>query len=316
MANKIKGAKTLGLLVGCLCITACNTSYSQMDGKRVETTVDEAKVSVMLLGVYHFDNPGLDKHNLTIDDYFSERRQSEIAQVVEKLSRFRPTKVFVELKPEAQPSIDSLYSLFLKDELSFEELNSGRNEVYQIGFRLAKKGQLEGVACIDADGFWLGPYADFIADTLDLDFYKQDEFRAAKNHKETNQLVKERSVLENLVATNQWAEIMADHNYYNDIAIRVKDTVGILFTNQDTTLNISGKEYQMRSFDFENIGVELVAEWYKRNFFIYRNILEKARPGDRVVVIIGQGHVRILHHLLSDNPNFEVVSPLRYLRGK
>jgi hypothetical protein len=38
------------------------------------------------------------------------------------------------------------------------------------------------------------------------------------------------------------------------------------------------------------------------------------RPGDRAVVIIGQGHEYLLRELLRLNPNLEYVDPLRYLQ--
>ena len=163
---------------------------------------------------------------------------------------------------------------------------------------------------------WLGPYVDFIADTLSLAYYNKDEQISEKGISDINRQFNSGTVKQNLIFSNTWTSIQDNHNYYNNIAVRVKDTVGVYFTNQDTSLIIDGKEYLMRSFDFENIGVELVAEWYKRNFIIYRNILEQSSPGDRIIVMFGQGHVRILQHMLEDNPLYEVISPLDFLQNE
>ena len=38
----------------------------------------KAPKEAMILGVYHFDNPGMDTYNLEIDDYFTKTRQTEI----------------------------------------------------------------------------------------------------------------------------------------------------------------------------------------------------------------------------------------------
>lgn len=276
----------------------------------------DPKIEVMLLGVYHFDNPGKDKHNLTIDDYFDDHRQKEINEVVQRLALFGPNKIFIEQKPESQERIDSLYLEYSNDRLDLKSLERGRNEIFQLGFKLAKKQDLEKLYCIDANGNWLGPYADFIADTLDLDFYRKDETKAGAGIQSINEQFRKNSVKENLVFTNQPEGILDNHNYYIDVAMRVKDTVGIYFTNQNTTQVIDGKEYLLRSFDFENIGVELATEWYKRNFFIYRNILENSRAGDRLLIIFGQGHMAILQNLLKDNPRFKLVSPLDYLQAE
>jgi pheromone shutdown protein TraB len=69
----------------------------------------------------------------------------------------------------------------------------------------------------------------------------------------------------------------------------------------------------MRSFDFNNIGVELVAEWYKRNLFIYRNILENSNENDRILVIIGSGHIFYLNQLLENNSEFNMINPNKFL---
>jgi pheromone shutdown protein TraB len=69
----------------------------------------------------------------------------------------------------------------------------------------------------------------------------------------------------------------------------------------------------MRSFDFNNIGVELVAEWYKRNLFIYRNILENSNENDRILVIIGSGHIFYLNQLLENNSEFNMINPNEYM---
>jgi pheromone shutdown protein TraB len=69
----------------------------------------------------------------------------------------------------------------------------------------------------------------------------------------------------------------------------------------------------MRSFDFNNIGVELVAEWYKRNLFIYRNIIENSEKNDRILVMIGSGHIFYLNQLLENNSEFNMINPNKFL---
>ena len=88
---------------------------------------EDTKTQVMLLGVYHFDNPGKDKHNLKIDDYLTEKRQQEISEVISLLSQFEPNKIFIELKPDSQEEIDSLYQLYAMDKLDLNELETARS---------------------------------------------------------------------------------------------------------------------------------------------------------------------------------------------
>jgi len=72
----------------------------------------------------------------------------------------------------------------------------------------------------------------------------------------------------------------------------------------------------MRSYDFNNIGVELATEWYKRNLFIYRNILERTEENDRILIIFGSGHVRHLNQLFDDNPKFKIVGANNILNNE
>jgi hypothetical protein len=105
--------------------------------------------------------------------------------------------------------------------------------VYQIGFRLGK--QLDGVdvIAIDHNGNWLAPYADFIADTLEFDDYLKHSSSYAQGMKERNVLFSESSIRENLIYLNEREQILNNHNYYNNVAIKVKDTANIMFTFQE-----------------------------------------------------------------------------------
>jgi hypothetical protein len=62
-------------------------------------------------------------------------------------------------------------------------------------------------------------------------------------------------------------------------------------------------------------GAEFMGEWYKRNIRMYSNIVKQTAKDDRaILIIVGAGHARIIRHFFEDNPAFEVVSPLEYLK--
>lgn len=69
---------------------------------------------VMVLGSYHFSNPGLDAVNLEADDVLSERRQREIQILAETLAEWRPTKIVVERVVPAPTFLDSRYADYEK----------------------------------------------------------------------------------------------------------------------------------------------------------------------------------------------------------
>lgn len=257
----------------------------------------------------------MDTHNMTIDDYFSERRQKEIKEVVSKLADFKPTKILVEFTPKNQPKLDSLYSLYNNGNITLKEIPNGKNEVYQLGFRLGKKIGLPTPIAIDYQGYWLGDYVDFIADTLEYTRYQQQKKQQAQQVDIRSKEYKKNTVSQNLISTNNWKSIMDNHHYYNNIAIDIKDEKGTMFNYQQRETEIDGLPYFMRSFDFNNIGIEMITEWYKRNLFIYRNILDQSERDDRILVIYGSGHIRHLHQILNDNPNFKTIDPKEYLKN-
>ncbi|HAD96177.1 MAG TPA: hypothetical protein DCG19_02165 [Cryomorphaceae bacterium] len=282
--------------------------------KQADQTVMQEGTPALLLGMYHFNNPGQDTYNMEVDDYFSETRQKEIAEVVDLLADFKPTKIFVEFTPAYQPMLDSLLKLYKNDKITLNKIKGGTNEVYQIGFRLAKKSGIAEIIAVDHPGQWLGPYADFIADTLQLEAYQKNKAEQASQIQRQQEQFLKSTVRENLLHMNRKKQVLRNHDYYNNVAIAVKDTAGVLFSYQQTEQDIDGLPYLMRSFDFNNIGVELVAEWYKRNLFIYRNILENTQADDRVLIIFGQGHIRYLHQLLEDNPEFQMMEAQQFLK--
>ena len=62
-------------------------------------------------------------------------------------------------------------------------------------------------------------------------------------------------------------------------------------------------------------GAKLLSGWYTRNLAICARLLQKIRPGDRVVVVYGQGHIYLLQQCLREQPGVELVDPLSYLAG-
>jgi len=93
-----------------------------------------AKPRVMLLGTYHFANPGLDAVKVTQRDTLGPERQKEILDVVDRLAAFKPTKILLEVVPERQADLDAHYASFAAGTSPLTA-----NESQQIGFRLAKR---------------------------------------------------------------------------------------------------------------------------------------------------------------------------------
>src|SRR5437763_9862840 len=64
--------------------------------QQAPATTGPSRAEVLVLGVYHMANPGHDIFNMNADDVLSPKRQQEIAQLLEVLKKFRPTKIAIE----------------------------------------------------------------------------------------------------------------------------------------------------------------------------------------------------------------------------
>ncbi|HET9770432.1 MAG TPA: DUF5694 domain-containing protein, partial [Acidimicrobiia bacterium] len=60
-------------------------------------------------------------------------------------------------------------------------------------------------------------------------------------------------------------------------------------------------------------GPDMVAAWYRRNLRILAHLHAVTGPGDRLLVVFGQGHVAVWHHLLALSDVFSVVDPEPWL---
>ena len=64
-------------------------------------------------------------------------------------------------------------------------------------------------------------------------------------------------------------------------------------------------------------GADATAAWYERNLKIAAHIVQTAdSPADRVLVIMGSGHVKLLTQFLRESPSVEVVPAGRYLGSR
>jgi hypothetical protein len=63
----------------------------------------------------------------------------------------------------------------------------------------------------------------------------------------------------------------------------------------------------------EQPGAELLTQWYRRNFLICANLVQRAKPGDHVVVFFGSGHSFLLRQCVSEMPGYKLVEANDYL---
>src|SRR5437016_6073179 len=95
-------------------------------GQASDQSCPAGRSQLLILGNYHMSNPGLDSTNLQADDVLSPRRQEEIADVVEHLARFAPTRIAIEA-PYRDTWSTASYGKYLQGQHTL-----GRNETEQI----------------------------------------------------------------------------------------------------------------------------------------------------------------------------------------
>src|SRR5688572_7362111 len=76
--------------------------------------VDAPRPQVLLLGTFHFANPGADAHKPKYTfDGFSDEAQRQLAEVLDRLAEYRPTKILVEQPSRDQDKVDEWYASYL-----------------------------------------------------------------------------------------------------------------------------------------------------------------------------------------------------------
>ncbi|MFC3067733.1 DUF5694 domain-containing protein [Phenylobacterium soli] len=238
-----------------------------------------APVEVMVVGTFHMSNPGQDLNNVKADDVLAPKRQAEIAAVTAALARFKPTKVAVEWPAEIVAERWAGYQA--------GTLPASRNEVVQLGFRLAKATGAQAVG-VDVDGDF-----PFEAVQAYAEAHGQAGLIAAAMTQAQAEVVAEEAVL----ARSGVAGVL---RYVNDPA-KVAEGQGFY----RSMLRVGGGAQQP--------GAELLTAWYRRNALICANIVQQARPGDRIVVLFGSGHAFFLKQCAAETPGLRLVEPTAYL---
>jgi hypothetical protein len=246
------------------------------------------KAKVLILGTYHFAKGGEHKINVEAGDITTEEKQQEINEVIERLVRFNPNKVAVEAKREKASEINEAYLDFCKNNsYSHNQVISHRNEIVQLGFRLGKILKHPKIYPIDfpvdlPDKVYA--YAEKNCPKLYEKFMKElNEYGAT-----INEVMKSNTVLEILKYFNNPERIAKEHSSL------------YLYLSQAG----AGDTYY---------GADMLTEWYRRNLRIFGNLQTVAEPSDRILVIYGAGHCKILQQLVSDYKEFELVDAMDYL---
>jgi len=241
------------------------------------------KAKVMLIGIFHFGNPQQDLVKTKQINVMTVENQNYLEQNTDQLSQFMPTVILLEFNPANEKTVQAQYEQYLNGDFQLPS-----NEVYQLGFRVAKKSNLTTVFSFDEISIsWNAePLFDYI-NAHDPETKLRLDALIEQISKDTEQAHENLSLAELIANANAEEKDIQNKYLY-------------LLTNHIGAGN-----------DFE--GADAAASWWHRNFRMYANIQKYAAPGERVLAIGGQGHTAILKDLLKIDQDRDAVDFFQYL---
>ncbi|MDJ0366316.1 DUF5694 domain-containing protein [Hymenobacter sp. H14-R3] len=248
---------------------------------------------LLLLGTFHFHNPGADIAKTKTFEVMTPKPQAELEVIAQKISAFQPAKIFVEWPVKDQAGLDELYSAYLKD--GYEQYirtkypkpsQQGfylKNEIVQLAFRAGKKAKLTRIYGLDYS-------TSFPFDSV------MKAMKAAKQDALIQQLqdvIKNEEATQNKKAeTYSLTEMLLDANKPKNLVI-----------NKGFYLNILNRAGSLDSF----AGPFLVSEWYRRNLYMY-SIVQKTMTAEdgNAVVLVGAGHAAMMQDFVKYDKRFRL----------
>lgn len=257
----------------------------------------DQQASLLLLGSFHFKDAGLDgykpQHDINI---LSDEKQGELDEVLKDLVVFSPNKIAIEVKKEKQAWVDSLYQAYLKGDFQLKS-----NEIYQVAFRLGKMLGHEKLYAVDA------PARGF-------EEAGGDVFHEEKQAYFTGKASSEQLTYERQLDSAYFKLYQAD----DVLKTRVPLKEYFRYLNHPDRLRIGHGHYVTGSFKMgegsDYYGPDSAVWWYNRNMRIFHNLLQIKEPGDRIMLLIGAGHVPIIAFQADASFDFELIPVSEVLR--
>lgn len=238
------------------------------------------KTKILLLGTFHFENPGFDVAKYEGFNVMTVERQKEMENISQKIKAFAPDKIFVEWSYKDQAGLNKLYA---KNIDSLLKINA--DERIQLGMRTAKKLKHKQLYAIDYNE------TTFAYDLLmkSMEMAGQKELIKASDNE-----MKQHEQSQNLKRkTYTLTQLILDLNSKESNA-----------SNLGWYLTIANRAGANDVF----VGANLVSEWYKRNLHMYSLVQKLTAANDKSIVLLaGSGHTAIIRELVKNDARFELV---------
>lgn len=246
----------------------------------------ENSAPVMVLGTHHFRQ---EQHY----DELSAENQQLLKQLIEALEKFQPTKVVIEWEPSFAATTNEKYQNYLKGEFSIDSL---ANEVYQLGFRMAKQMGHDSIYLFDDQTPFIGSLEGFTFDKFgayaeeqDPIFFKAHEALLIERYGKNQTALQALNLYDYLLMINspEANKINAQRMHMYEVRVGIQ------------------KNWQ---------GPDWLGRFYRRNVRMMANVLQFTDvEKDRILIIVGDNHKWILDQLFEYTPDFKRVSSYDYL---
>lgn len=263
---------------------SCNKNPSS-ESVKIE---GDNKKELLLIGTFHYNNPGRDVAKTKSFDILNEESQTELDEISQKIKEFNPTKIFVEWPYDEQKGLDSLFQIYKEGQYFENDSLSDfylKNEIFQLAFRVAKLSKHNEVRAIDYNN------TDFPYDSLMTVISNNDPFELQNKIEKTIQTLTSdfddkiaggASLLELTYHMNTTGFRKMSNEFHNEIPL--------LAGNRDNF-----------------IGPYLTSEWFKRNLYMWSLIQKDVHDDDRIMVLLGASHAAIIKKFIDENDTWKVV---------
>lgn len=300
MKNLIYGVTILILLTSCKQENEKpeeKVSPTRVSSRLIDSTrfIGKHKAKAMMLGVFHFSNPQRDSYKPKFEvDVLSEKRQLEIDQLLSKIVEYKPTKILIEANRIRSDSLlNAHYNNYLKENFSIQK---EKNEIFQLGFKLAEKLGHERIYSTDARADWFGVELDW--DNYDEDAYLKSKGQLVKSTRYNPE--KRAEILDSLKTTMTLTDFLIIEN----------NPKNLLQNHQQYLTNVvlegAGDNY---------LGADTAGKWYRRNLRIFANVYDITdfNEQERILMIYVHGHVWTLRQFFMDSPDYDYIEVNDYL---
>lgn len=282
------GRTTARLLAAALLAAAPPALAAQQQPTGFPAACTPGEVQVMLLGVWHFAGSGSDAVQARAEDVLTPRRQAELEALADRLAGWAPEQIAVEWPFSFADSTTARYARYAASGTT-----DSRNEVAQIGFRLARRLGHPTVHPIDHQ-------INLGNDSIGTLYARRPDLEQRGDSL--------------LALLQRQSDSAAAHHEGMSIVERLREANSDEALHGGNSLGMFGA--MLPAGEGDNLGgPQLLARWYERNIVMAHNLTRVLRPRTRrVLVIVGSGHVPPIRNILDESPDFCPVSPLPYLQ--